>query len=187
MGRLRRLRRRAVRGERCARRRREGAAPVARSRAAPSPAASAQCRRPASPCASNSRATRPRSITAMRSATSSTRSRFCSTISTAKPCAARRRSASGRSPGRSTAGCLRRARRAADPRVRDQRTCQREDLLLAARQRAAAPVEQRRSSGNMPTTRSTASCSVSPVSPLQARRRFSSVVSPGRMPRPCGT
>jgi hypothetical protein len=73
------------------------------------------------------------------------------------------------------------------PRRGDERAAEREDLLLAARERAALAVEERRSRGSVSRTRSIAAGSVSPESAVHARRRFSSAVRPGRMPRPCGT
>ena len=51
---------------------------------------------------------------------------------------------SRRSPRRSKAGCLRTARRAAASTARQSGAGEREDLLLAARQRAALAIEQRR-------------------------------------------
>ena len=111
---------------------------------------------------------RPRSMTRMRSATSSTRSRFCSTTSSDRPVAlAQAGQRSRRSPARSTAGCLRSARRAAAARAaaRGARpapgSAARRPTARRPRGRAAAPA-----AGNV----STIALDRAPV-PCRPRRR----------------
>ena len=95
-------------------------------------------------CASTSRSIRPRSITTMRSATSRTRSRFCSTTTSDSLSRLRRPARispiswtidgwmpSDGSSSRSSHG------------AGNERAAEREDLLLAARERAALAVEER--------------------------------------------
>ena len=101
-------RRGAATAYRSLRRRRAAAGHARRAHAQQSAKAPAR-----SPSACISRTMRPRSITTTRSATSSTRSRFCSTISSESRCARAAPRALRRSPARSTAGCPRSARRAA--------------------------------------------------------------------------
>ncbi len=111
----------------------------------PSPSASTSALPAPTSSGPNCRAIRPRSSTAIRVATSSTRSRFCSTITIASLASAfsRERICPDLMHDRGLhafGGFVEQN----DPRVGHQRARQRQHLLLAAGQRPAAPVEQRR-------------------------------------------
>ena len=156
-------------------------------RAPPRPSSSAI----APPCTaptSSSRVMRPRSTSTMRLATSSTSSRFCSTISIESRCFSRRPPGARRSPARSTAGFLPTARREGEATARHERP--RRAPGSAARRRTArrpcgreAGVSRGKSREHPLDRRS----SVSPESGVQPGEDFRARSGPDRMPRPCGT
>ena len=118
----------APRRECCARRRDR---PVRRSRR--------RCTAPTS----SSRMMRPRSTSTMRLATSSTSSRFCSTMSIERRCFSRkRRQKLADLLNDRRLNAFRRLVEKQQPRQRHERPRQRQDLLLAAGQCAAAAIEQ---------------------------------------------
>ncbi len=161
-------------------------APRLAGRRAPIPSISA--RPPACTAwASTSRSMRPRSTTTMRSATSSTRSRFCST--TISDSLSRLRSATRISPISCTIDGWMPSDGSSSSSNHGAGTSARPSARICCSPPDNAPPlrsSSGRSRGNASTTRSMAAGSISPASGVQARRRFSSAVRPGRMPRPCG-
>ena len=139
-------------------------------------------------CASTSRSMRPRSTTAMRSATSSTRSRFCST--TISDSLSRLRSAARISPISCTIDGWMPSDGSSSSSIHGAGTSARASARICCSPPDSAPPRDRAAAagaGTASTTRSIASCSISPASGVHASRRLSSAVRPGRMPRPCGT
>ena len=158
-----------------------------RRSARPSPTSSATAPPRTAP-GSSVRVMRPRSTSTTRVATSSTSSRFCSTISSESRWLSRRRvriaPISSTIEGWMPSDGSSRISSQGEPtsaRASARICCSPPDSVPPRRS------SRRESRGNRPTTRSIALSSVSPESGVQARRRFSCAVRPGRMPRPCGT
>ena len=135
-----------------------------------------------------SRTTRPRSITSTRSATSSTRSRFCSTISIDRPSLAR--NAASVAPISCTIEGWMPSLGSSSSSSQGPGTSARASARICCSPPESAPPRRssrRASRGKASTTRCTACVSLSPLPARQARRRLSCALKPGRMPRPCGT
>ena len=145
----------------------------------------------APPCTaptSSSRVMRPRSTSTMRLATSSTSSRFCSTISIDRRCFSRRLANS--SPISWTIDGWIPSDGSSSRRSHGSGTSARASARICCSPPDSAPPlrsKSRVSRGKIASTLSIARSSVSPESGVHARRRFSWALRPGRMPRPCGT